>query len=235
MRAPIPRLPEDPHAPFPDPERSYHPDGLIAWGGDLSEARLLNAYRGGIFPWFEASGPILWWSPDPRAILIPGAVHVTRRLARTIRQGRFEITLDRAFDDVIRACARPRRGEAGTWITGNMIAAYQSLHRAGRAHSLEVWIDGELAGGVYGMALGKVFYAESKFHRRRDASKIALVKLMEYLEHWEFLLCDCQLWNPHLERMGVRMIDRHDFRRLLGVGIERPDQVGSWSERAAGG
>lgn len=209
-------------APFPDPLHCRHPDGLVALGGGLERERLLAAYRRGIFPWYERGGPILWWSPDPRAVLIPGHVNVSRRLARTLRQQRHEVTIDRDFESVIRACAAPREYSEETWITPEMIEAYLELHRAGHAHSLEVHLDGQLAGGIYGVSIGRVFFAESKFHVRRDASKIALVELMWRLESAGYLLCDCQLWNPHLERFGVSMIDRADFLRLVDYGTRQP-------------
>jgi leucyl/phenylalanyl-tRNA--protein transferase len=208
-------LPRDPSAPFPAPERCDHPDGLLAVGGGLEPGRLLNAYRNGIFPWFEPGGPILWWSPDPRAVLIPGHFHVSKRLARTLRQRRFESTVNDDFEAVIDGCAAPRAGDAGTWITREMREAYVRLHHLGFAHSLEVRRDGAIVGGLYGVAVGAVFFAESKFHAERDASKVALADLMHRLERNGFLLCDCQLWNPHLEQFGVRMIDRADFLRLV--------------------
>ena len=216
----VPVLGRSPDSPFPDPLESDHPDGLVAVGGDLSRTRLLNAYRQGIFPWYEPGGPILWWSPDPRAIPVPGHAHVSRRLARTLRQRRFEITIDRDFVAVIDGCAEPRDDSAGTWITEEMRSAYIDLHAHGDAHSLEVWREGRLAGGLYGVAIGRIFFAESKFHYERDASKIALVELMQRLEQRGYLLCDCQLWNPHLEHFGVRMIARGDFLRLVRHGVE---------------
>ena len=212
-----------PDSPFPDPASCDHPDGLVAVGGDLSRTRLLNAYRQGIFPWYEPGGPLMWWSPDPRAVLIPGHVHVSRRLKRTLRQARFSIAIDRDFEAVIDGCAAPRATEAGTWITPEMRAAYVDLFRHGRAHSLEVRVGERLVGGLYGVALGSVFFAESKFHVERDASKIALVSLMQRLEDRGFLLCDCQLWNPHLEQFNVRMIDRVDFLRLVRHGTALPN------------
>lgn len=221
MQYAVPVLDRDPAAPFPDPNRSSHPDGLVALGGDLTRTRLLNAYRSGIFPWYEPGGPILWWSPDPRAVLIPGHAHVSRRLARTLRRGEFQTSFDRAFERVIDGCAEPRDHSDQTWITPEMRAAYLDLHAAGHAHSLEVWRDGELAGGLYGVAIGALFFAESKFHRVRDASKVALVTLMQRLETLGYILCDCQLWNPHLEQFNVRMIDRSDFLRLVEHGVGR--------------
>lgn len=221
----------DPRSAFPDPARSTHPDGLLAWGGDLAPQRLLRAYRQGIFPWYGQESPILWWSPEPRAVLLPGHLHISRSLARTLRRGRYSISMDRDFTAVIDACAAPRADSDDTWITAQLRDAFLELHRMGHAHSLEVWMDGELAGGVYGLALGKIFFAESKFHRRRDASKIALAWLLRALEHWDFLLVDCQVWNPHLERLGVRLLSGEDFRSVLEAGTQRADQVGCWTER----
>lgn len=223
MLAPVPRLSDDPAAPFPDPAECRHPEGLVAWGGDLDPVRLLNAYRHGIFPWYQPGGPVLWWCPDPRAVLVPGQVHISRRLARTLRQGRYEVTMDRDFERVIHACAEPREGDdpddAATWITGDMLAAYSELHRRGHAHSLEIRMDGQLAGGIYGVALGRMFFAESMYHHRRDASKIALVELDRHLRENDYLLMDCQIWNPHLERMGVDLIDRELFLRVVRKAV----------------
>jgi leucyl/phenylalanyl-tRNA--protein transferase len=211
----IPMLAEDPEAPFPDPMDSLHPEGLIAVGGDLDPRRLINAYRNGLFPWYEPGGPILWWSPDPRAVLIPGHLHVSRRLARTFRQQRFRITVDQEFGAVVDGCAAPRSETSGTWITPEMKTAYLELHRLGTAHSLEVRRNDRLVGGLYGVSLGSMFFAESKFHAERDASKVALLALMHRLEEQGFLVCDCQLWNPHLERFGVRLMARRDFIRVV--------------------
>lgn len=240
----IPKLGDHPGSPFPDLDRIGHAEGLIAWGGDLSSQRLLNAYRQGIFPWFEPRGPIMWWSPDPRPVLIPGQMRIPRRLRRELRQGRFRITLDRAFPEVIAACAAPRRGQPETWITAGMQRAYTALHTLGHAHSLEVWQPNQamaehpdpsprwaLTGGLYGVAIGKIFFAESKFHRRTNASKIALAAVQRCLEQWGFLALDCQVWNPHLERLGARLMSRADFRALLQVGANRSDRVGTWQAR----
>jgi leucyl/phenylalanyl-tRNA---protein transferase len=235
MRAHIPRLGDDPNSPFPDPKPNGPAEGLIAWGGDLSVPRLLNAYRQGIFPWFEPGSPILWWNPDPRPVFEPRRLRLTQRLRRELRQGRFQITLDRAFAEVMAACAGPRVGQRGTWITQDMHQAYLALHRAGHAHSLEVWdeVGQTLIGGIYGVAIGKVFFAESKFHRRTNASKIALAALLRCLEQWHFLLLDCQIPNPHLERLGARLVSRDDFGELLRAGTPRPDLIGSWRDRLA--
>lgn len=234
MRAQIPKLGDDPNSPFPDLDQIEHTEGLVAWGGDLHTARLLNAYRRGIFPWFEPQGPILWWSPDPRPVIVPGEMRVSRRLRRELRQGRFGVTLDRAFPDVIAACAAPRGDGHGTWLTADMQRAYTELNRQGHAHSLEIWHDGKLTGGIYGIAIGKIFFAESKFHRRTNASKIALAALQRCLECWEFLAVDCQIWNPHLERLGTRLVNRADFAELLRWGVDTPDRTGSWQGRLEG-
>ncbi|NBB91568.1 MAG: leucyl/phenylalanyl-tRNA--protein transferase [Gammaproteobacteria bacterium] len=229
MRAPVPRLGEPPDSPFPDPSANPREDGLLAWGGDLHPARLLNAYAQGIFPWYEAPGPILWWSPEPRAVMLPDAMHLSRRLKRTLRQGRFGLSADRHFDEVVAACAAPRHDQDGTWITPEMARAYVRLHALGHAHSIEIHGgNGELVGGLYGVAIGRIFFAESKFHRQRDASKIALAVLMRALTQWGFLLCDCQLWNPHLERLGVRMLSGELFRAALARGVAESAGVADW-------
>jgi leucyl/phenylalanyl-tRNA---protein transferase len=229
----IVQLGADPGDPFPDPCDSNHPEGLVAWGGDLQPKRLLNAYRRGIFPWYEHGSPILWWSPQPRAVLIPEQWQPPGRLARTLRQGHFEVSLDTDFSAVIDGCAGPRRNQTGTWITRAMRRAYLQLHQLGHAHSLEIRHDGQLSGGIYGVAIGKIFFAESKFHYRRDASKIALAALMRCLERWDFLMADCQIWNPHLERLGVSILSRETFDAVLNEGIDQPDVIGNWQERLA--
>jgi len=193
--------------PFPEVERALaEPNGLLAAGADLSLPRLLEAYRNGIFPWFSHDQPILWWSPDPRMVLFPTELKISRSLARTVRSTRFEVRADTAFDAVIKGCRQPRRGESGTWITEEMAEAYGTLHRAGFAHSVETWLDGKLVGGLYGVALGRAFFGESMFARVSDASKVALVALARQLQHWEFGLIDCQMNTAHLASMGAREI-----------------------------
>lgn len=210
--------PDDPPDAFPDPAAALHdPDGLLAAGGDLAPARLLAAYRRGIFPWYTEGQPVLWWCPDPRAVLFPQELYVSHRLARTLRRAGFTVTFDRAFDAVIAACSAPRRTRepGGTWITGDMQEAYRRLHRQGHAHSVEVWQNGVLAGGLYGVSVGRIFFGESMFSARRDASKIALVRLVRQLAAWDFPLLDCQINSAHLSNLGSRLIPRAEFKALL--------------------
>jgi leucyl/phenylalanyl-tRNA--protein transferase len=205
----------DPPDSFPDPETALDdPEGLLAVGGDLSVARLLAAYRAGVFPWYQSGQPILWWSPNPRAVLFPNELHVSRSLRRTIRRNRFRVSVDTDFAAVIDECARTRT-ETGTWITPAMNAAYRELHRAGCAHSIETWLDGELAGGLYGVNLGRVFFGESMFSRKADASKVALVQLVCLCRELGVTLIDCQLSSAHLARLGTRRIERSQFLQLV--------------------
>lgn len=207
--------------PFPPVELALEqPNGLLAAGGDLSPSRLLEAYRHGIFPWFNEGDPILWWSPDPRMVLFPAEFKLSRTLRKTLRNGNYEVRSDTAFEQVMRACAAPRKGQAGTWILEEMIAAYCELHRMGYAHSVETWMDGELVGGLYGMAIGSMFYGESMFCRKTDASKIAIAYLARELERQGFGMIDCQMNTPHLASLGAREIPRDEFiqrvRQLTG-------------------
>jgi leucyl/phenylalanyl-tRNA--protein transferase len=202
----------------------------VAAGGDLSPSRLLDAYRHGIFPWYSDGEPILWWSPDPRMVLFPPELKVSRSLSKTLRNTAYEVRFDASFDAVIMACAAPRATQPGTWITSEMRAAYNRLHQMGYAHSVEVWIDDALAGGLYGVALGGMFFGESMFSRRRDASKIALAALVARITRDGFGLIDCQLPTPHLESLGARPIPRSDFIRRLRELIHLPGAPGSWSE-----
>ncbi len=207
---------------FPAPELARE-DGLLAVGGDLSPQRLLVAYALGIFPWYNPGDPILWWSPDPRFVLFPHELHVPRRLRRFMRRSPFHITLDHAFGEVIEMCSRVRveRGE-GTWLVPEMIEAYKTLHGLGLAHSVETWLEGRLVGGLYGVALGRVFYGESMFMVEPEASKCAFVELVKRLEEWEFGLIDCQLHTHHLERFGARHISRASFLPMLSRLIREP-------------
>jgi len=210
------------------------PDGLLAIGGDLSPERLLLAYRMGIFPWYSDDMPILWWSPDPRLVLFPDELRVSTSLRRTMKKQVFRITYDKAFHGVIDQCAQVRRrsGE-GTWLVPEMIEAYCSLHRQGYAHSVESWLEGELVGGLYGVALGRIFFGESMFSLRSDASKAALVQLVQWLQSWDYELIDCQVRTEHLKRFGAREIPREIFLTLVRQGVERQPNPAAWA-RASG-
>ena len=214
---------------FPPVEQAS-PEGLLAAGGDLRPERLLEAYRHGIFPWYSDNQPILWWSPDPRTVLFPDKLHISRSLKRSLRPGLFSVTLDRCFRDVMRHCAgpRPQYPDGGTWITEEMLAAYTRLHEQGYAHSVEAWQEGELVGGLYGVALGGAFFAESMFTRVPDASKVALVSLVRQLQTWEFSLIDCQQSSPHVMRFGAKEIPRGDFLDLVTAAVAVPDRRGRW-------
>jgi leucyl/phenylalanyl-tRNA--protein transferase len=214
---------------FPPVDRAS-PEGLLAVGGDLRPERLLEAYRHGIFPWYNDDQPILWWSPDPRAVLFPEKLHVSRSLKRNLRLNPFTITLDSSFRNVMEQCAepRPQYPEGGTWITGDMLVAYTRLHELGYAHSVETWQDGRLVGGLYGVALGGAFFAESMFTRVDDASKVALVRLVRQLQAWDFRLIDCQQFSPHVKRFGAEEIPRSDFITRLAAALKLPDRRGRW-------
>lgn len=208
--------PYDDSQPFPNPEHALkEPDGLLAVGGNLSPRRLLRAYRNGIFPWYAAGQPILWWSPNPRMVLFPDRVKISRSLRKTLRKRLFSVTLDQAFATVMQRCGESRRQDKGTWITPAISAAYRRLHELGYAHSAETWREGELVGGLYGVAVGRVFYGESMFSRMNDASKVALVALCQQLERWEFALIDCQMHTAHLQSLGAEAIPRRFFLELL--------------------
>lgn len=212
----LPWLSAHTNAPFPALESALtNPDGLLAAGGDLSVERLLHAYAHGIFPWYSEGEPILWWSPDPRCVLFTGRVHVSRRLGRRMRQGGYELCFDAGFREVIQRCAEPRRRQPETWLDTDMIKAYEHLHREGHAHSMELWRNGELKGGLYGVSIGRVFFAESMFSREPDASKIVLVALCRQLADWGFPLIDCQVPNEHLISMGAELIPRTQFKTWL--------------------
>jgi len=198
--------------PFPPVEQALRqPNGLLAAGGDLMPGRLLDAYRHGIFPWFSNGDPILWWSPDPRMVLIPGEFKLSHSLLKTLRRGKYEIRTDSVFEQVMRSCALPREGQNGTWIQEEIVAAYVRLHHMGLAHSVETWMDDELVGGLYGVSLGRMFYGESMFSRKTDASKIALAHLAAQLKRWQFGMIDCQMNTPHLASLGAREIPRSEF------------------------
>jgi leucyl/phenylalanyl-tRNA--protein transferase len=204
------------NTPFPPLENALRqPNGLIAAGGNLTPTRLLDAYRHGIFPWFNAEDPILWWSPDPRMVLFPKEFKISQSLRKTLHKRIYEVRTDTQFELVMRACAAPRAGQAGTWIHEEMVAAYSNLHRSGYAHSVETWSEGELVGGLYGIAIGRMFYGESMFSRRADASKAALAHLSAQLQRWNFGMIDCQMNTPHLASLGAREISRNEFIQRL--------------------
>ena len=208
---------------FPDPATALkNPNGLLAVGGDLQPLRLLQAYQRGIFPWFEVDQPPLWWTPDPRMVLFPADLHISRSLHKAIRNSTFVLSSDRAFAQVVAGCAAPRRGSQGTWITDEMQNAYLRLHELGFAHSIEVWDGTLLVGGLYGVALGRVFFGESMFSRRSNASKIAFVNTVVTLAAAGVELIDCQVANPHLESLGATTIPRDEFMRFLPSCVEVP-------------
>jgi leucyl/phenylalanyl-tRNA--protein transferase len=215
--------------PFPPVERALRePNGLLAAGGDLSPERLVDAYKRGIFPWFGEDDPLLWWSPDPRMVLFVGDLHVSRSLRRVIRSRQMTVTFDRAFSQVMEGCAEPRDDEPGTWITHDMLEAYGVLANRGLAHSVETWSDGRLAGGLYGVAIGRMFYGESMFSRQSDASKVALVALTRQLERWGFAMIDCQMSTGHLASLGAREVPRAEFLERMRALVRQPGVPGPW-------
>lgn len=221
--------PGNPEQDFPLVSQALRePDGLLAIGGCLSPERLLNAYRHGIFPWYNHDEPILWWSPDPRLVLFPDKLIISSSLRKTLRKNIFSITFDQAFNEVITACAAPRKDSAGTWITEEIKAAYNQLHQAGFAHSVEAWIGDELAGGLYGVTLGQVFLGESMFHTRTDASKVAFATLVQQLRYWDYQLIDCQVHTKHLTSFGAEEIDRNHFIKLLDQYCDSPAKPSAW-------
>jgi len=205
-------------------------DGLLAFGGDLSPRRLLRAYGRGIFPWYEEGQPILWWSPSPRFVLFPSEFHRSATLRKVLHRGDFRFTFDRAFAAVIQACALPRPGQPGTWITADMRSAYIELHRLGYAHSLEAWSRDELAGGLYGISLGRCFFAESMFRFENNASKAALAVLAAELHKMDFAFIDCQVPSPHLAAWGARSIPRRRYLELLRAGLKHRTRRGNWGK-----
>jgi leucyl/phenylalanyl-tRNA---protein transferase len=217
-------------AGFPPVDRALRePDGLLAVGGDLAVGRLIDAYRHGIFPWYGEGQPILWWSPDPRMVLMVDEFAPSRSLRRRVNAAAFEVRVDTAFDAVIRACAEPRGADGGTWITPAMIDAYRALHHAGYAHSVEAWHDGTLAGGLYGVALGRVFFGESMFTRATDSSKVALAHLVALVSAHGVPMIDCQQQTTHLASMGARPIARKEFAVRLGQLIHSNEPPGGWT------
>lgn len=222
-------LPDD-EPIFPDPSLA-HKSGLLAVGGDLSVERLLLAYSSGIFPWYDEFSPILWWSPDPRMVLFPSEFKTSKTLRQTIRREIFEVRLDHDFEAVIRTCANaPRKEQDGTWITEEMIKAYCDLHEAGFAHSVETYKDGKLAGGLYGVSIGKAFFGESMFHLQTDASKVAFYHLIDLLRQWEFLIVDAQQKTQHLKNLGGRAISRDEFLNILEKALTYDTRRGNWGQ-----
>ena len=213
---------------FP-PLEAASPEGLLAVGGDLNPDRLLSAYRQGVFPWFSDGQPILWWSPDPRAILYPADLHISRSLRKSLRTQGFEVTADRAFDDVIQRCAESRNAREGTWITSGMQEAYCTLHRMGYAHSVETWRNGQLVGGLYGLAIGKAFFGESMFSQITDASKTALVALSVSLTAGGYHFIDCQVVSEHLNSLGAKAVPRYRFSSELKQAVETPVNETPWN------
>ena len=217
---------------FPSPSLALtEPDGLLAVGGDLNPLRLLNAYRLGIFPWYDHD-PILWWSPDPRAVLFFDALHISASLQKVLHQNRFTVKMDEQFAEVLEGCAGPRlrqgKWETGTWLTPPMQAAYLTLHQQGYAHSIEVYEGNKLVGGLYGLALGRIFFGESMFSHQDNASKVAMVTLVKQLQQWDFALMDCQVASPHLMTMGATTIPRQQFIDILRQNTKFDDKVSNW-------
>lgn len=223
--------PTNPGQNFPSVNKALRePDGLLAIGGCLSQNRLLNAYRQGIFPWYNPGEAILWWSPDPRLVLFPEKLVISRSLAKTLRKNSYAVTIDQAFNDVITACANPRKDAAGTWITTGISNAYNQLHQAGFAHSVETWLGDELVGGLYGVAIGQVFFGESMFHTKTDASKVAFTTLVQQLHAWDFQLIDCQIHTQHLASLGAEEISRACFSQLLNQYCDTSPQPSAWQD-----
>jgi leucyl/phenylalanyl-tRNA--protein transferase len=225
--------PSDPADVFPDVENALtEPDGLLAAGGDLTASRLLAAYKKGIFPWYDDGQPILWWSPDPRCILRVDELHISRRLRQQLRKSTAELRFNYAFADVIRACAGDRKSQQGTWITGDMITAYAQLHADGWAHSIEVWDGDTLAGGIYGLSIGRVFFGESMFSAEANASKIALLGLTEQMKADGLEIIDCQVVSQHLMTLGATLIPRAEFTQFLGTACNPPSRIVNWPEKS---
>ncbi len=229
MSPDFPYLSEHSAFRFPPASEAALP-GIVAAGGNLSPGMLLSAYRQGIFPWYGKGEPILWWSPDPRFVLFPDELHISHSLKKRLRKDDYRVAFDTRFEEVITACGQaPRPGQDGTWITPEIVAGYLELHRLGYAHSAESYLGERLVGGLYGVALGRIFFGESMFSREPDASKVAFVRLVELVKTREVTLIDCQVYTPHLEHFGAREIPRSDFLALLATGLDSPTRKGSWS------
>lgn len=229
QQAPYLLHPGDPDKTFPDVGLALRePDGLLAIGGDLSSDRILAAYRRGIFPWFGEGQPILWWSPDPRTVIYPDQLKISRSLRKVLRRGQFRVTFDQDFEQVVHHCAAPRRGSSGTWITAEMAEAYIRLFEQGYAHSIETREGDRLVGGLYGLSIGRVFFGESMFSLVTDASKVAFAHLLRQLHAWDFGLVDCQVYSEHLASLGAAEIPRSRFVRQLRSQCEEPGHRGPW-------
>ena len=233
MRTLIPELDDDPQSAFPGTEHALdEPNGLLAFGGDLTPARLVNAYRHGIFPWFSEGEPILWWSPSPRTVFETDAIHLSRRFRRSMKKSTWQVTSDTAFAQVIQRCATiSRDGQPGTWITQAMQRAYCELHRLGHAHSFEVWNNQALVGGIYGVSVGRMFFGESMFSSESGGSKIALAALALHLREWQWPLIDAQVESTHLLSMGAKLIDRDNFIAQVTELTRLHTDIGTWSEQ----
>lgn len=228
----LPALPADPEGGFPDPHHALRdPDGLLAMGGDLSPARLMDAYRHGVFPWYSDGQPLLWWCPDPRTVFRTDGVRLSSRFRRSLRGSQWIVRADTAFDTVLQACAQaPREGQAGTWITAQMRDAYQELHRLGHAHSIEVFDGGQLVGGLYGVACGRMFFGESMVSIRSGGSKVALAALAARLHEWGWPVLDAQVENPHLLSLGAELWPRDRFLQEVARNVKQPGNIGPWSD-----
>jgi len=220
---------DDPPDAFPDIESAFDmPDGLLAAGGDLSPERLLYAYQHGIFPWYDSGQPILWWSPDPRCVIRPHEFHISRRLRRSLSRSKLEVSFNQAFNDVIAACAEDRIGQQGTWITDDMTDAYTRLHGEGWAHSIEIWRENSLVGGLYGLAIGQAFFGESMFSRQTNASKAAMLALCQQMVLNDFEILDCQVESPHLISLGASLMPRNKFAAVLRRACKSNSQFLEW-------
>ena len=221
----------DDASPFPDVNQAFdEPNGLLAAGGNLSTQRLVLAYKSGIFPWYNENEPILWWSPDPRMVLFPEQLKVSRSLKKVIKNSGYQVFFDRSFKTVMAECAADRKGQSGTWIHQEMLHAYHKLHQLGIAHSVETWYENELVGGLYGLAIGKVFFGESMFFRKKDASKVAFATLVKQLQQWNFLLIDCQIYTSHLASLGAVNIPRNEFTQLVTRYCDVDVNYESWNK-----
>ncbi len=215
---------------FPDPSNANQ-EGLLAYGGNLEPETLIQAYTQGIFPWYDDSSPVMWWSPDPRMILFPKEMKISNSLKHTLNSGKYKCSFDQSFKEVISQCARvSRAGQKGTWITSEMQKAYLKLHKMGLAHSVETWKNDQLIGGLYGISLGSAFFGESMFHHMPDASKVALYYLNEHIKKWDFDFIDAQTPTSHLKSMGAKEISRDKFLNLLGKSMKKPNRTGSWAK-----